>query len=137
MLCQDAPLHEALLGTGNCLLIECVPNDGAWGVGKNSKTFLDEEGNPDHYDLQSTKESEISFTAGKWSGNRQRRHTNALGKGLIITRRVLERDPGALKQASLQAALEVVLEELRRTQDHGLEGVQDKATYLRDLFECH
>ena len=134
---QDAQLREALLGTGNCVLIECAPNDGAWGVAKNSKTFLDEEENPEHYNLQSTEESEISFTAGKWSGSRQRRHTNALGKGLIITRRVLERDPGALKEASLQAALEVVLEELRRIQDHGLEGVQDKATDLRNLFACH
>ena len=50
---------------------------------------------------------------------------------------MLDRDPGALKEASLQAAVEVVLEELRRTQDHGLEGVQDKATDLRYLFECH
>ena len=58
-----------------------------------------------------------------------------MGKGLIITRGVLERDPGALKEASLQAALEVVLEELRRIQDHGLEGVQERATDLRYLFE--
>ena len=105
-------------------------------LAKISKTFLHKEENPDNYDLQSTKESEISFTAGTWTGSRQRRYTNASGKGLIITHRVLDRDPGALKEASLQAALEVVLEELRRTQDHGLEGVQERATDLRYLFEC-
>ena len=79
---QDAPLRKALLGTGNCVLIECAPNDGAWGVAKNSKTFLDEKENPEHYNLQSTEESEISFTAGTWTGSRPRRQTNALGKGL-------------------------------------------------------
>ena len=54
----------------------------------------------------------------------------------MLTRGVLDGDPGALKETSLQAALEVVLEELRRTQDHGLEGVQERATDLRHLFEC-
>ena len=58
-----------------------------------------------------------------------------MGKGLIITHRVLDRDPGALKEASHQAALEVVPKELRRTQGHGLEGVQERATDLRYLFE--
>ena len=106
-------------------------------LAKNSKTFLHKEENPDNYDLQSTKESEISFTERTWTGSRQRRYTNASGKGLIITRRVLKRDPGALKEASLQAALEVVLEELRRIQDHGLEGVEDKANDLRNLIACH
>ena len=134
---QDAPLRKALLGTGHCVIIECAPNDGAWGVAKNSKDFLDAAEKPEDYNLQSTEGSEFSFTAGSWSGSRKRRHANALGKALMLTREVLARDPGALKEASLQAALEVVLEELRRTQDHGLEGVQDKATYLRDLFECH
>ena len=50
---------------------------------------------------------------------------------------MLKRDPGALKEVSLQAALEVVLEELRRIQDHGLEGVEDKANDLRNLIACH
>ena len=104
-------------------------------LAKISKTFLHKEENPDNYDLQSTKESEISFTAGTWTGSRQRRYTNASGKGLIITHRVLDRDPGALKEASHQAALEVVPKELRSTQSHGLEGVQERATDLRCLFE--
>ena len=106
------------------------------GRGKKLKDFLGAAENPEDYNLQSTEGSEFNFTAGSWSGSRQRRHANALGKALMLTREVLVRDPGALKEASLQAALEVVLEELRRTQDHGLEGVQERATDLSHLFEC-
>ena len=40
-----------------------------------------------------------------------------------------------LKEASHQAALEVVPKELSRTQGHGLEGVQERVTDLRYLFE--
>ena len=129
---QNSPLRDALLRTEQCVLVECAPNDGSWGVAKSSSSLLSEVEKPDPYSLQSTEASEISFTVGSWSGNRKRRNTNALGKALMLTRSVLAGDIQALRE--LLVALKVVLEEMVNTPKLGLEDVQERAGDLRLLF---
>ena len=138
---QNDELRQTLLSTKQCVLVECAPNDGSWGVAMNSSSFLHEKENPEHYTLESKDPSNIYFTAGSWSGSRMRRHTNALGKALMLTRSVLEkvaRDPlqaSLLQEASLITALEVILEELgNNSRGHGLENLESRAAGLRELF---
>lgn len=138
---QDPQLRSALLETADCVLIETAPNDGAWGVGKNSSltylSFLCMAEQPEHYTLQSTEASEFDFTAGVWSGSRRRCEANALGKALMLVRNILKKDVGFdLDEPTFASALAAICDELQHTPGVRLVGINERVADLANLLEC-
>jgi len=107
---QDERLKERLLATRNAVLCETAPNDGSWGVAKDSGGFLKSvrDGGDDsigNYDLSSVEEQEIEFEVrGLGRVKRQKCQSNALGKSLMVVRDMLksEEDLAAASQWDLQ-----------------------------------
>lgn len=137
---QNADLRDFLLSTGDAVLVESAPNDGAWGVAKNSRDFLDAGERPEDYTLQSTTESEISFSTGTWSGSRRRNEANALGKALTLVRSVLRRwaeiDEAEHVALDLPGALQEVWQELYSIPGGRLDRSKEAYSELMCLLEA-
>ena len=132
---QDPQLRDFLLNTGDAVLLETAPCDGAWGVAQNSSDFIAKGMKPEDYTLQSRNEELFSFKAGNWEGQRMKRKANALGKCLMLVRSILGRHPG--KVTDVRTALDMVMDEALLTPESGIQGLEKAYEELRQLFDYH
>ena len=127
--------QDFLLNTGDAVLLETAPCDGAWGVAQNSSDFIAKGMKPEDYTLQSRNEELFSFKAGNWEGQRMKRKANALGKCLMLVRSILGRHPG--KVTDVRTALDMVMDEALLTPESGIQGLEEAYEELRQLFDYH
>ena len=132
---QDHRLREFLLNTGDAVLLETAPYDGAWGVAHDTSNFIAKGMKPDEYSLQSRNEDLFSFKAGNWQGQRMKRRANALGKCLMLVRSILGRYSGEL--TDVRTALDMVMDEALLTPDCGIEGLENAYEELKQLLDFH